>query len=302
MNATAKAALQGNPSDVREASRVRALLRLDFSRDSTSGNTFLANSFQEPPLKVVRAFTMEDGTALAHLHNVSGGLLGGDHLTLQLHLGRGAQVQLTTAGATRVYCHRGELSPTTQCNEIAIGEGGVLEYLPDATIPFAGARYLQHTSIQLGDAAGLFWWEILAPGREARDELFAYDQLEVRTRVSALGRPIAAETLSLWPGGRKISSLAQLGPYRYLATFYICRVGLDASAWRAAEGRLREFTSPLTRPGETLWGVSSLAAHGLVIRCLAMNGRDVLPGLHRIWRCSKRYLYDREAIAPRKVN
>lgn len=32
---------------------------------------------QEPPLRVVRAFAAADGTAVVHLHNLSGGVLGG---------------------------------------------------------------------------------------------------------------------------------------------------------------------------------------------------------------------------------
>ena len=302
MTATTKAALQGSEADGREATRVRALLRLDFSRDAANGKTLLTDSLQEPPLKVVRAFTMEDGAALVHLHNVSGGLLGGDHLELQVNLGSGAQAQITTTGATRIYRHREDFSPTTQCNEIAVGEGALLEYLPDAAIPFAGARYLQYTSIQLAAGAGLFWWEILAPGRGASGELFAYEQLEVRTCISALGRKIAAENLCLRPASREISSLARLGLYHYVAAFYICRVGVEAGAWRASEERLRELTSSLTRRGEILWGVSALVAHGLVVRCLARNGLEILPGLQAIWRCAKLHLYDRDVILPRKVN
>ena len=72
-----------------ETRRVRGRLRLDFSLDTESGRTLLANSYQEPPLKVVRAFSLPDGSALAHLHNVSGGLLGGDHLTQRLSLATG---------------------------------------------------------------------------------------------------------------------------------------------------------------------------------------------------------------------
>ena len=37
---------------------------------------------QRPPLRVVRGFQQEDGSALVHLHNISGGVLGGDQLTL----------------------------------------------------------------------------------------------------------------------------------------------------------------------------------------------------------------------------
>ncbi|MGB7848028.1 MAG: urease accessory protein UreD [Candidatus Acidiferrum sp.] len=302
MTATVKAALPKIEPKVPGPNRVCASMRLDFARDPETGNTFLAASFQEPPLKVVRAFTLEDGTALAHLHNVSGGLLGGDQLALRINLACRTNVQLTTTGATRIYRHRAEFSPATQCNDAVVGEGALLEYLPDAIIPFAGAHFLQHTSIDLADGAGMFWWEILAPGREARGERFEYKQFEMRTRVTALGRKIAAENICLRPDTRDVSSLARLGPYRYTATFYICRVGPDASAWRASEDRLREVTIRLTRPGETLWGVSFLVAHGLVVRCLALNGRDVLSGLHAVWREAKFHLYGRDAIPPRKVN
>src|ERR1700675_3287962 len=119
----------------------------------------------------------------------------------------------------------------------------------------------------------MFWWEIVAPGREARGELFEYEEFAMRTRVSSLGRRIAAENLCLRPSDETVSSLARLGSYRYAATFYICRVGLEAGAWRGTEDQLRELTAAMTRRGQILWGVSSLVAHGLVVRCLASNGR-----------------------------
>ena len=282
--------------------RVYSSLHLDFARDATTGNTHLAESLQEPPLKVVRAFTQDDGAALVHLHNVSGGLLGGDHLRLRVSLAAQTKVQLTTTSATRIYRHRPEFPATIQQNEITIGESALLEYLPDAIIPFAGSRFLQQTSIRLAEGAGLFWWEILAPGREASGELFHYDQFEMKTTISARGRRIAAENISLRPATQNLSSPARLGRYRYSASFYICQVGLDSNAWRAAEVHLRELTSSLTRPGELLWSISTLLAHGLIVRCLARNGREVLPGLQAIWCRAKLHLYGREANPPRKVN
>jgi urease accessory protein len=282
--------------------RVRSVLHLDFARDASSGNTFLADSLQEPPLKVVRAFSQEDGAALVHLHNVSGGLLGGDHLSLRVNLAAQTRVQLTTTSATRIYRHRPAYPSTVQQNEISIGEGATLEYLPDTIIPFADARFLQRTSISLTAGAGLFWWEIIAPGREASGELFRYDQFESRTAISADGRRIAAENILLRPATQNLFTPAGFGEYRYVATFYICLVGIDANSWRAAEIHLRELTTTLTRPGEILWGVSTLLAHGLAVRCLARNGRDVLPGLHAIWRRAKLHLYARDANPPRKVN
>jgi urease accessory protein len=285
-----------------ERGRVRSALHLDFARDDSSGNTFLADSLQEPPLKVVRAFSQDDGAALVHLHNVSGGLLGGDHLSLRVNLAPQTRVQLTTTGATRIYRHRPDYPLTVQQNEITVGEGAMLEFLPDAIIPFAGARFLQRTSISLAAGTGLFWWEIVAPGREASGELFQYDQFEMRTVISVGGRRISAENILLRPASQNLFTPAGFGEYRYAATFYICLVGIDANSWRAAEIHLRELTAILTRPGEALWGVGTLLAHGLAVRCLSRSGRGVLPGLYAVWRRAKLHLHGREANPPRKVN
>jgi len=282
--------------------RVEASLALDFARDPATGATVLAASVQEPPLRVVRAFALEDGSALAHLHNVSGGLLGGDRLSLGVNLGARASVQLTTTGGTRVYRPRSGAPATTQTNVVRVGAGALLEYVPDAIIPYAGARFSQQTRIDLAADAGLFWWEVIAPGREARGEVFAYESIEMRTEVTAGGRLIAAESIRLDPRGSVLRSIARLGEYRYWATFHICRMGINAAAWAALEEYLREAAREFSRPGDALWGVSTLVADGLVVRGLAIRGRDVLAGLHALWNAAKLRLYGRAAVQPRKVH
>lgn len=284
------------------ARRLEATLELDFEFDQAAGRTVLAASRQQAPLQVVRAFAIEDGSALAHLHNVSGGLLGGDRLELRARVGAGASAQLTTTGATRIYRPREQAPDATQVNEVRVGEGGLLEYVPDPIIPFATARFHQQTTIRLAPGAGLFWWEILAPGREARGELFAYDRMQLKMDIWTPERLIASEHVRLEPRLHVLSSLARLGDYRYWATFYICRVGAGPKVWATAEERLREVAASVSPAGETRWGVSTLAADGLVVRCLARQGRWVLAGLRGIWTAAKSLLYGREAIPPRKVN
>lgn len=90
---------------------------------------------QTPPLRMIRAFALADGAALAHLHNVSGGVLGGDRLRVNLTVQPRAQAQVTTAGATRVYRHRRGYPDAEQTTTIDVGEGALLEYLPDVLIP-----------------------------------------------------------------------------------------------------------------------------------------------------------------------
>jgi urease accessory protein len=281
--------------------RIKASLRLDFERDPVAGRTVLQACRQQAPLRVVRAFPLEDGAALVHLHNVSGGLLGGDQLEFAINVGADAAAQLTSTGATRVYRALAHDIDTVQVNKISVAENGLLEYVPDPLIPFAGARLLQTTSIDLAAGAGLFWWDLIAPGREAHNELFAYNRLELRTKILAMGKWIAAERVRVEPGKYALTSPGRMGTYRYWTTFYVCRVGVSPKAWLEAEADLRSVAASLSRPKAALWGVSTLPAHGLAVRGLALHGRDAIAGVRIMWQRAKQSLFGREAILPRKI-
>jgi urease accessory protein len=151
---------------------LEAALRLRFE---TGGDaTVLASCEQQPPWRVIRAFTQESGQALVHLHNMSGGVLGGDRLSLDIQVGARAKAQITSTGATRLYRSREGSLPSRQFTRITVDEEAVAEYLPDPLIPYEGAEHQQSTQIELGRGACLFWWETLTPGRYASGEAFRY--------------------------------------------------------------------------------------------------------------------------------
>ena len=280
---------------------VHGQLCLRFEARGARNQTILAECEQRLPLRIVRAFQLADGGALVHLHNLSGGVLGGDHLDVTVEVGPRAVAQITSTGATRVYRSRKNAEPAEQRLQISVEDDGLVEYLPDQLIPFAGSRYRQETRIELGANAGLFWWETVAPGREASSEMFAYDLLQLKTWISALGQPIAIEHMRIEPARRSIFSLARLGAYAYFSTFYICRAGIESSRWLELEKLLGELAGQLSRPSRIVWGVSPLRAHGLVVRALSVSGREITRHLPDFWRAAKRFLYDREAVLPRKV-
>jgi urease accessory protein len=281
--------------------RVEGRLRLDFNHEPAFNRTRMTVLEAQPPMKVIRAFEVDDGAALLHLHNVSGGVLGGDHLTLGVRVGAEARVQLTTTSATRIYRSRPNSPASTQINDIAVAENGLLEMVPDQLIPYAQSSYQQRTHIRLDEGAGLFWWEIVAPGREARGEEFAYDLLALELEIRACDRPIAIENMRLEPHLRPMASLVRLGGYRYFSTFYICRVGLPAAQWTALEAQLFDLAGQLTSPGDIAWGVSTLVKDGLVIRGLSREGRTITRGLVSFWRAAKKSLYGQDVVLPRKI-
>src|SRR5579871_468704 len=115
-----------------------AALHLSFERGG-SGETALRVTRQTPPWRVVRGFRTPSGETLAHVHNVSGGILDTDSLACRIDVAAGAQAQVTTTGATRIYRSRAPDRVASQDCQVAIGSDGYLEYLPDQLIPFGGS-------------------------------------------------------------------------------------------------------------------------------------------------------------------
>jgi urease accessory protein len=256
---------------------------------------------QQPPWRALRAFPQSNGSALVHLHNVSGGVVAGDHLTLDIDVGTGSAAQVTTTGATRLYRHRPASSDSEQHTNIRIGEGALLEYLPDVLIPFAASRHQQHTRITLADSAKLFWWETVAPGRQAMGETFAFDSLRIETEVRTAQRPLLLEKLLLEPAKRRLTSAARLGPYTHTASFCAFAVGASRASWRELESQLAELCGAHSTPGVMIWGTSALAADGIAVRGMSVSPLAIPATLAVLWKVSKKFLTGEDAVLPRKV-
>jgi urease accessory protein len=215
---------------------------------------------------------------------------------LRIAVQPGGRAQITSTGATRIYRSRAPERQARTRVEVEIAEGGFLEYLPDAIIPYGGSRYRQTTRIHLARGASLVWWEIVSPGREAAGEVFRYHQLASHLEILSCGRPILEEIWNLTPEFDAPDSTARLGPFRHFASLYLCQA--DAVRIEPAMAMLAEQHSV---PDELLWGASSLRADGVVLRGLARNGRLLARSLTAIWEAAKPALCGRVATPPRKI-
>lgn len=277
-----------------------AQLHLAFDLDSR-GATVLRVKSQQPPWRVVRGFDTPSGEKLAHLHNVSGGILGSDALEWRVDVGAGALAQVTSTGATRIYRSRSQHAVATQRAVVRLGAGGYFEYLPDQLIPFAGSRFEQHTAIHLEQGATLIWWDMIAPGRDASGEKFRYDSLSTSFEIRADGEPVAIERWRIAPQEKPLESPVRLGHYRYFASCYICRAGASPGYWRSLENDL-QAEAERRSSADVSWGITSLRAHGLVVRGVAVGGRVLPDGLTEFWKIAKLSLCGRVAALPRKVH
>jgi len=275
-------------------------LHLSFEANE-AGATILRVKQQQPPWRVVRGFPAPTGETLAHVHNLSGGILDSDALSWQVDVGPHAQAQVTSTGATRVYRSRSPGSRASQCMRVSVASNAYLEYLPDQLIPFAGSRFDQTARVEIERGGSLIWCDRVAPGREASDEIFRFESLTSDFELIADGQPIAIERWTLAPLVQRMDSIARLGPFRHFASCYICRAGEPAAYWKTFEAQMQTVADQLTS-AEVLWGVTSLRAHGLAIRGLAVSGRSLAGGLVEIWKAAKWILCGRVATLPRKVN
>src|ERR1700681_1840601 len=229
-------------------------LHLSFETNA-AGATILRVRQQQPPWRVVRGFKARSGELLAHVHNVSGGILDTDSLDWRIDVAAGAKAQVTSTGATRVYRSRTPDRVATQRAVLQVGENAYLEYLPDQLIPFAGSRFDQSMRVELGRGASLILWDRIAPGREASGELFRYESLASAFELVAEAEPIAIERWTIAPLPRGVDALLRLGRFRYFASCYVCRAGEPAAYWRKFESEIQQIADRLSGP-EVLWGIT----------------------------------------------
>jgi urease accessory protein len=278
-------------------------LHLSFEANDT-GSTILRVKQQQPPWRVVRGFRAPTGETLAHVHNLSGGILDTDALRIRMDVAAGAQAQVTSTGATRIYRSRSPERLGSQQMQARVGAGAYLEYLPDQLIPFAGSRFEQTARVELEREASLIWWDRIAPGREASGEVFQFHSLSSHFELVACGQPIAIERWTVTPRGdpprTRLDSIVRLGPFRHFASCYVCRANQPPAYWRTFESEMQIIADQLSS-SEILWGVTSLRAHGLAIRGVAIHGRALGSGLVEFWKAAKWSLCGRVATLPRKV-
>jgi urease accessory protein len=285
---------------------LRAGLELQFWNDA--GATRMRVPRQDVPWRAIRAFPNGAGESLVHLHNVSGGVFGGDELQVSVEIGEAARAQITSTSATRTYRSKG--AEATQQARIQIRKDGFLEYVPDHTILFAGSKFSQTTAIQLACGSGLIWWDVISAGRVARGETFAFYEYtsdltihstpEGGTPEEGRSRPIMIDRYRLNPAERDPASLARFGPYLYSATLYVCHISKDQSRWIRLEEQLNRSADELSN-ADARWGASALAEHGLIVRGLAREAYQITGGLERFWRESKAAIWNLPACWPRKI-
>jgi urease accessory protein len=166
------------------------------------GKTQLIHSEGKAPLKVQRPFYPE-GQEVCHsvILHTAGGIVGGDRLSLNVHLQPKSQALITTAAASKVYRSNG--LQARQNIEIKVDAGACLEWLPQEAIAFDGAIYQQDLRVNLAINATFLGWEITRYGRSARGEKFLQGNWRSHTEIWQENKPLWIDRQWL-PGNEEV--------------------------------------------------------------------------------------------------
>ncbi|MFC5300559.1 urease accessory protein UreD [Azospira restricta] len=167
-----------------------AELQLGFA--ARDGRTLLRENRHCGPLRVQKALYPEgDAVCQAIVLHPPSGVAGGDRLAIAIAVGRDAHAQITTPGAGKWYRSGG--ADAAQTVALDVGAGATLEWLPQESIVFDGARARMETRIDLAADARLIAWDILCLGRTASGERFRRGRVDLALRIDRGGIPVWRE-------------------------------------------------------------------------------------------------------------
>jgi urease accessory protein len=164
------------------------------------GRAILRRQSFSPPIHISKPHH-DSGWLVVNLASPSPGLLEGDRVHARVTVERDARLLLTAPSANRIHNTGEGHAELTQTFEVHAG--ATLDVWPEYLIPQAGARYVQKTTLRVAKGGTLLWTEMIAPGRAARGEVFAFADLRLSADVFHDNEYIARERYHLTPAAMK---------------------------------------------------------------------------------------------------
>ena len=267
-------------------------LSLRFERRGSC--TVMTHNRSTLPLQASKPMELDGGGALCvMLLNPTGGLLGGDRLTTNVDLAKGAHAVLTTPSATKVY--RTNSGPASHRTTVHLAEDAVLEYVPDHLIPHPGSSLDQSLSVNMGPGSRAIIIDGFSAGRVARKERWLFKELTTELMVSSSGQPICRDRIRIQPESWTPSGLGGMEGASYAATMFLyADNGLD---WHRTANT---FTSWLLEDRNSVGAASALANGGCLLRYYTHSAHCLNQVTRTLWAMARRTLLGQPPLDLRK--
>ncbi|TNC48996.1 urease accessory protein UreD [Rubellimicrobium rubrum] len=252
------------------------------SVQAVDGPTRLAHLRQQGSLKAL--FPRPSGPVLDVVTLITaGGLTSGDRMRLEARAGTGARLRLTTQAAERAYRAAGD-PPALVESRLVADEGARIDWLPQETILYDGARLNRRLLVDLAPSATALLVEPLIFGRLARGEQVREGSFRDRWEVRRAGRLVFADALHLQGDmGRALDRAAVGGGARAMASVLL--VGPGAASHLASVRALLPGSGGASLIEDGVLFLRLLAPDGFVLRRMLVPLITRLTGaaLPKVW-------------------
>ncbi len=253
------------------------------------GRTRLAHLYQHDPLRVLFPYPAPGDPLTVVPVTTSGGLVGGDTLNVEIALSPGAEALVLPQAAEKIYRSAGSDCHVTV--DLQAAADARLEWLPQETILFDGARLRRETTVDAAAGARVLAGEILVLGRLARGERLTHGLVRECWTVRRDGRPVWADALHLEGDiGETTRRAAVLdGAGAFATAVYVAD---DAPTELATARRMLGEPERVRAAATAVNGV-------LVMRWIAADPADLRAAFGAFWCAMRAHLFARPAALPR---
>ena len=248
------------------------------------------------PLRILKPLYPEcDAICHAVIVHPPGGIVAGDSLAIDVRVDGGAHALATTPGAQKWYRSTG--AAASAITRLHVADDAQLEWMPQETMVFDGARATQALEVTLDPKARFFGWEMLCLGRTTRGERFATGEFRhsVRLLRADSGAPLWRESMVLIGSDPLMSSSLGFRDLPVSATAWIALPDVEsgfATADALAAVRAELGDAPLAAASAPETGLIVIKAMGDAPEAV----RNLLIG---VWKKIRLQVFSCQAILPR---
>lgn len=181
---------------------IQTEVQLEFIYDESRSRTLLSKRQAGGLCSISKPYWNENVLGL-QLVNPTAGLFAGDSLGMNVMIGVGAQVALTSPSATRYHTMPDGRAEIRQ--DFTVSDHAWLDYWPEIIIPQKDSDVVQTTTIRLAKRATMVFFDSLAPGRVAHGENYQFRRLETCLQIYqddelvVKERCVLSPTTGKWP-------------------------------------------------------------------------------------------------------
>ncbi len=173
----------------------RALGALRLTSKRYGATSVIGDLYQSGCLKALFPRAAAGGLTGVFL-NTSGGMTGGDRLSVDARAGTGSRLTLTSQAAERIYLAQPG-PPARLTTSLTVEEEARIDWLPQETILFNGAALQRRLDVELCADATFFCVEPLVFGRVSMGETLTSGSFADNITIRRDGTPIFADAVRL---------------------------------------------------------------------------------------------------------